>query len=559
MTFSSVFRVSGTRWGRWLILFGLCAVVFPSHVAMGEPIIVHEAKVYFAQADGSLTVLDLDTGSIIERRTERNSDLFLRHTEAGLIVTCWDKIELVDLTTFEVKWSIPKRTLISPRLITHTSDTAVFEDLDRIFAIKLRSGIPVWSVDGSGEGPTQSGEMLLFNVEEKDKAGKILSQTVYLIEIDTGQILRQHTLEEPYTSQSRRYFAYAEERIYIFDNTFGDVIRDGISIETNLLNADGSIEPVPLKRIASEVGPLIQIGDKYFGRSGYPVEEANAKRSISGESDPEFAEDGLEVFEYLSPLDNAAVTRLQVLDRGHELRLVVPHLRPNSFYSYRIALTEDYILLYTTRGQVECLDRKTGRSRWLYVAPSNRGVISISGGYQIDMQECIVEFDAEKTDQNKRTPTIAVPADADWSVSSWSIRDDVTLIDDPYPFDPYKDVRGIVRAMRLSPYVYGLLCVGVFYAIDRQRIKWLGVSLAVLFCLPVPILLMYCGASKEASVLLLLEMLLIGLCVIWNAWRGLRNRLYTGPVVSACLVGLGLWWVWPVIDAVELMWGVFLF
>lgn len=71
------------------------------------PVVVHDGRVYFAQADESLTVLDLARGKVLHRLTSGPDGVRVRGCDAGLLVTDWNQFYLLDLGTLKKRWVIP--------------------------------------------------------------------------------------------------------------------------------------------------------------------------------------------------------------------------------------------------------------------------------------------------------------------------------------------------------------------------------------------------------------------------------------------------------------------
>lgn len=84
-------RVLLTRWGLLGGVLAFCLFTLPAHAyiyfpfGIGSRPVVHDGKVYFCQADETLTVLDLADGRVIHRLEQPEGILQTQACDAGLI------------------------------------------------------------------------------------------------------------------------------------------------------------------------------------------------------------------------------------------------------------------------------------------------------------------------------------------------------------------------------------------------------------------------------------------------------------------------------------------
>src|ERR1700681_4146836 len=76
-------------------------------VALDSNILVDGGRVIFAQGTGSLTVLDLETGEVLLRKKPEKAFSYsgnLQHSAYGVLMMAYEKIALLDGSTFDAIW-----------------------------------------------------------------------------------------------------------------------------------------------------------------------------------------------------------------------------------------------------------------------------------------------------------------------------------------------------------------------------------------------------------------------------------------------------------------------
>ncbi len=496
----------------------------------------HDGRVYFTQADQTITVLDLDTGRVLRRLTERPGYRSVRACDAGLLVIRLDGLCLLDWDTLAVRWSItsdgyPSILAVRPGLIVLSGDK-------KLYAIDSSSGKPLWSVQAQSLYSVLVGDRVMTTEDRWTDPIDPIVHTVQVIDLITGQVLRRHDVVQ--NEGSHLSFAFDGTEVYAIDR------NDNEQLLAWQIEANGSLSAVHVQQASDSNSDYVRIAETYFDSVGSPVTADEVTSSNKLVIEEVYRDADVTIFNE-SPFYSKE-TWLRIEDRGNTLLLIMPHLRPNDDSSPFITLTDQFFLMSTCRGQVECIERKTGRSLWLYVSPWFYGLISITGGSYIDLSRFVDEFDKEQTDPTKRTPSRLRTPNASNSHQNANA-DGAILIEDPSPFDPYADLRSLLMVMRLAPIALAALVVAVAIALRRFRrwtTPWIVISAALLFALPVLALRFFVGVNLTGSLVLLIEMATLMLIVLVFGVRSIhqrRQRVWPGlSIIAMCFAA---WWIWP--------------
>lgn len=79
-----------------------------AQVGIDSNFVMVDDKVFFAQADGTLTVLDLTTGGVLERLIGTDYSGALRQIDEGILAWGYSSVTLVDLDGLAPRWSVAK-------------------------------------------------------------------------------------------------------------------------------------------------------------------------------------------------------------------------------------------------------------------------------------------------------------------------------------------------------------------------------------------------------------------------------------------------------------------
>lgn len=541
-----------SRWGWGLTLISLCAIAAPASATMvfqrgiAGPVVVHDDKVYFAQADETVTVLDLKTGRVLHRLTDRPEVNRVEACDAGLIAMGYRRVALLDWDSLEEVWSRASDESF-PYVLAKRPGQVAIRDGASVFAVDSATGEEKWSVPGWCVHHMAEGDRLMYVIRKRADAnhpGSREIDTVYLIEQETGKVLRKHRFELEDRIDSNYVTVDGELFVIRFDYQSGDMTVWRIDTQGRRV----ALAPDDDAEFIGSPEPLyVRIGGKHFDHGGILVAEAITQPDAANQPRVIHAEDGLSVFDASNALHQEKQARLRIEDHGKMLRLVVPHLSGSSVSG--VAVTDTLILLSTYRGQVECLNRATGRSRWLYVSPWSYGFASFSGGNFFNYSELISEFDQEKTAKDKRTPSRVVPLGKDWADADPPPKD-AAVIEDPSPMDPYAELRDLLLAMRVLPAVVGGLAMlwwfGSLRGMKKNRARWVAMACAISCVLIAPVLMFFGALSVYGTAALMVEMIVLAGIAVVFAYRAVRQGQGVAlPVTALLFIAASTWWAWP--------------
>ncbi|MEO0474521.1 MAG: PQQ-binding-like beta-propeller repeat protein [Planctomycetota bacterium] len=546
MTSNPVLRVCLTRWGRWLILIGLCAVALPCPATMwfqhgiGGEAIVHDGRVYFAQADKTLTMLDLDSGKVLRRLTDRPGIHDAVASDVGLVVRQTHCVALLDWVTLDEVWSVDYGEDY-PQVVETRPGTVLVHGGGSFASLDSATGEVRWSIPDVVGHFVIEADYALFDVVGPFVTGLTQKRTILLVHLPSGRILREHTFEiESYID---RGFILAGEQLFAVDQEFPehvvDVYRVGMDGQLNRVDDDPDVE-----LIGEEPPWFVRIGERYFDCDGTQVDADATRHWRDDEPFKRYEAGGFRLYEEPSFSEDGDLC-LTVEEDGNVLRLLVPH---TSKTVPTVTLTDDFILFATHQGTVECVERTTGASLWLYVSNWNSGLASYSGGSLIDWNGVVEDFDAQAGSAEKRMPSMIVPAGKDW-VRAEAVASNAAVIEDPEPVDPYSDFRELRSALRsLSLVLAGLIGLGWYWLHKREkRDRWLALTCAVMFCLTAGLLRFFLAVSLLGTFIWLAQACVLILATVYFSFRLIRHgQGLVSAGVSLGMIAVCLWWAWPI-------------
>lgn len=379
-----------------------------------SPIVVRNGEVFFLQPDGSLTVLDAEDGTVLRRLKFPYRISFSAFDVidgdilgVGRLGTYKNEVFRMDGKTGRIHWRFPGYSVLRYR------NLAIGSDREGLFALDLATGRKLWGwsskvemrYDAIGdelyalhegrEWPPECGFLVCLDIAtgrqkwrrdapagEKwvkmglfDDAVRILAGKAEQ-HADLDRVVcfsRDGTPLPPETPAA----GDAGKRAYaVWQKTMradGKVYRSGViqgmrspcytympsREECGRAGLDYStgFEGMPLEDCAALfVSRLLPDGDRYAWGffSGYPGGGYH------------FGSEG-------EVLDR----QFHFVDEDSTWSGTPGYLnRQRSTFLNRITLTEDLLLVATSDGQMECLERKTGASRWIYVYPARWREIS---------------------------------------------------------------------------------------------------------------------------------------------------------------------------------------
>lgn len=401
-------RFKGARMKYWA---SLCTLLIGSASAWGytfmevgvaSNIVVIDKKVHFAQGDGSLTILDLETGKVLLRKTDENYEGVLRNLDAGLLVVTYDKISLLEKGSLQKLWETRcshDATIADGLLVSMNGN-------GRVEARSIKDGTVVWqyNLDGAPSVTVLNNRVLVTRTWQ-------LPPVLALLDLKTGQELWKKDF--PRVHEDYRAFL-GDEVVYLKCSTYGQ----GTTIKRfDLTGKELPDLPIPEEPKASQ-----DMAQEQYGRE---LREGATTKSSDISQDSPYSqwsqhEVGQLVFDY---------PRKQVFQKGKQPTMGYPEWAVNikeypvlpdglvvSFHenignlprtikvrgkdfawkgflpydpSLRQSRTEfawtyaDGSLIFgSSKGYVECVDATSGRSRWIYMFPSTNQTISSSRGHE---------------------------------------------------------------------------------------------------------------------------------------------------------------------------------
>lgn len=521
--------------------------------------IVRNDRVYFKQADGRMTVIDLADGHVIQRPTLPRNIYRLEACEYGLLAFTQEHTHLLDWLKLDSIWT-SNSTGYSQRV---GEEVLVLRDFEQTLAIEVRTGRTIWSIPGyADELIVVNGRALIVQEPQDYYATKKTAEvtvTVWQIEVATGQILDEtQWTKKPWQNLD---FLFDGDNAYAIDpgDTYG---RPDSRSPENILA--WRIEPQHgLADIEDAIASRdelywVNVDGQRFDERGMPIGIAEDFDDgwVYRETGGVFRGAGYSCHDESLDWPEGQASRLRFAEGQTTWRIVMPHVRPNSDHLEITAVGDD-VLIATSRGQLECLYRKTGESRWLYVSPWTRGTMSYTGNTLPFLSTVAGEFDQENKSKNKRSASRIVPASMDWKGLSddqlikQTVAPDAAIHIDPTAFDPFAEYRDLLRGLRFAPVVWAVLVVGsllLMRRFGRFNSPERFITALFFFALPLPLLWYFGRVSFAGSVALLIEMLICSIVLVyWTVMSMKRRQMYIWPSLNLAVLGITIWWwAWPV-------------
>jgi outer membrane protein assembly factor BamB len=540
---------------KWLILlFALgstpvcCDAYTYIQVGVDSNFLVDDGRVLFAQSDGSLTALDLQTGAVLSRNKGRNFSGMLARVPQGLLVLNDQSIALLDPTNFSTLWETASAD--EPNVIGN--DLISCDDDGVVQCRNLADGQIRWTYElpGTLQMVAEGDNVLVHRAATYDDAS---APATVLLDRRSGRELFQkvptngvhwasaffdgtniYLVAGPY--QGKRS-DYQPERLLVC-NTSG--------VET------GSIPIPPALRQAVSDGDLFELDRKTFwkgrvypnrgsipseqrGKSTVNTEQTNeVSRTFESDYDLGGNVTLVEQAKYLGGTNGggaAFVMEIELQSPTSHWAGVLPYLLDHGRIS-AVTRVRGEILIGTDLGQVECINAANGESQWLYIFPTLRRTASYSShGLPPTMSEA-----AEVFHRDNGNPSIS-----GLHVINGKARAPHISID-PDPADPYRRLTwhlaiawggvGILTAALILVHIYA-----GFRRWESGIPGAIGVWLTfLLFCC-----YLFYGRVSPASSLALKAAILTGFLLgAFDAMRSFRQGLWLeGTVLIVTFLGIG--------------------
>lgn len=520
-------------------------------VGVDSNLLVVDGVVYFAQCDGSLTALELQTGRVLLRKRDRGYSGKLRMTEHGILVLGYRNIIMLDRATHAVRWETPARhdpNLCEGHLVSYDRNGLVQ-------CRDLKDGQIRWSyaLPGALTVVAEKGRVLLHCAAIFPETGE---PVVALLDLKTGRELFVKS-PPPGTLYGRAFFD--GQRIYLGAGAIRTTPMEAKFERLLVWDLAG-------KELTATTMPWEPTGEAFYPGHAFSLDGKVFQNGRVRPATPEERATGKVAQERRGPewhlqADSTAVTIRSFWRRSKEVsttvemqsktgawRGYVPYLAQWPGGVSQAALAEGKLLLGSSLGHVECIDVATGRSLWIYVFPTMRRTMSYS--FPRGMPPRLAEQAAIYRRENRRPDPAGlcllpsgVPFDeADFAALAPASRPGggPVVVHDPEPGDPFADLaRYLLQAW--SPVVLSIVGFSVIFAVAIWRKwnpRWVGVA-ALVMALPAMFSLYFFGRVSDACTLTgKIVLLVLGACVVYHIYKGVRRRQwrFVVPLLAGLLV-----------------------
>lgn len=532
----------------WLLL--LLIVPHPAQCYTAERVGINSnflftgEAVLFLQSDYTLTALALRDGQVLKRTPgQRFIGRQLTTIPARITVTSWSTFALLDQATFALLWQSDKaygQNLVGDRLVSYDGNGLVS-------CRRLASGQVLWTFDlpGALDVVVEKGKVMVFrgSIYDSEKP-----QIIALLDLATGQELWR---KSPPPGQCFTAAFFDGDTLYLpagpaaperSDTPFEHLVLWNTAGEET-----GSLPPPALPPNAFRPYSFGLNGKQFADgrvRPAPPPEEQTEPPPRSREY--ELDQGSLLVMEAVS-----GHVRLSYEGSYGRWRACLPYLE--RYHSVeQVAQRGDSILLGSDMGHVECLDARTGASRWVYVFPTMMHTMSYSvpagmPPYVLDQARQYRHMNARK---RQVTPTAPLATSAGLCAPP-SATPAGHIIADPEPANPFRDLP-LLLVMSWVPVVFSVLAVrGVLKEYRRGKATVRGLAAVGVLLLFLAGMVMATVGRASFSSALALKLTIVGLTVfvVWCLVGLVRKRRWIEAVLYAAILG-GLDW---------LLWGAVLY
>jgi hypothetical protein len=511
-------------------------------IGVSSNFLIDDGRVFFAQADDSLTVLDLKTGVVIERKKERLYSGTLLRIDEGILVLTYNRITLLDSKILTPIWEtdkIYKPNIIEGFLVSYDGNSLV-ECRD------LHDGKVCWSYNlpGALDIVAEKGKVLIHRAATFEG-----SPVIVLINLQTGEELFKK-VPPPGMHYGNVYFD--GERIYLESGPFSAHRYNAIFDKMIILDLSGkeisSINvPSGFKKLRRYTGePFFSLGDKIFARErvwasheAIPPIRPGSPHNVRKYNTPS----NKEATEYIFKIDSGWVVEEAIEKAGKTIELksrnaywkgTLPYLKKFEDVVV-VAEAENKLLLGTNVGHVECIEMTSGRSLWIYVFPTMfHGIPYKSNGETefLDRQAEIFHLGNERN----------VPSSG-MRLFSQEESNKPSIILDPKPWNPFSKLP-LYLAIAWTEALFPIIIFAVLSLVQRRR-TWdsrisaiAGLVLATISAL---CFFHYRRISHESNIASRLAISIILISAIVYTFRVYREgRWKSATIILVCLIVFGL-------------------
>lgn len=512
------------------------------------PVLVADGRVYFSQADESLTTLDLATGAVIARTRPDCAGSDLLNCEYGIVRLSSRDCALLDRVTLGVIW---ERALYSPPQVR--AGKVVGFDRPRFLVCRdLRDGQVLWSHEVEGENSKWAvDELVVSDTHVVLFRPGVGEERVAVCDLASGENLATITPEEG------QYFLkafLAGDRVYVASGSYDDAPKAERFTDLLAFSVDGrmlsTVKTPPEVAADPYFGQRVVIGGVEFSQQGVrqvtsrPVAEGSGKQE-----DREYRFEGGVLTIRKTP--SATIVSMRH-DAGGSWRGFLPYLDPRG--QVRATVEGDRVLLASNFGHLECVDATTGRSLWMYTCPTIVAVGSYSwpNGMPPRLTARAEIFRQQNANRSHLAGLCLIPDGApDEPLDAAALLADrgqvvyPTLIADPTPFDPYADLPELVR-VAWSGELIALAAASIPFALYRWR--WSRAAAALV--LPAVVvglsywLPLVCRISDAATLSIKLTIITLLIAVPFCVLRAVPVRRPWGILGACVATAASAGWCW---------------
>jgi outer membrane protein assembly factor BamB len=447
-------------------------------VGVDSNFLTEDGRVYFAQSNGSLTVLDLKTGEVILRKKDRDYSGTIISTDHGILVHNYGKITMIDRRSLIPIWQTESHYKANV-----TEDFLVSYDGNGLVECRhLSDGSTRWSYNLPGAlDIIAEGQNVLVHRAATFEG----TPTTVLLDLDTGkEVFRKQP--PPNVHYGKVFFD--GEKIYLETGSFTDKRSDYTCEKLTVWNISGEeIGSLSLSDVEQKFGGRLSeepfvIDNKTFYMSrvysqGQPVPpwrhgRGKGVRVIQNNPlehktvDKFDVDEGEVLITSIADLsvsldsDSACVSTIEFKSKADNWNGVLPYLKGDGRVSV-VGSSADKLLIGTNLGHVECIEKSTGCSLWMYIFPTMRHGVSFSShGMGPTMAEAAAIFRRE----NKRTD----PVSGMRLLNSPEPESNPRIIFDPDPTDPFEKLP-LYLAIAWSAAIVPLILLSCMHISRRIR------------------------------------------------------------------------------------------
>jgi len=410
-------QISCRQFAFWLAAPLACSAYTSIEVGIDSNLLIDRDRVLFAQADGSLTVLDINSGKVLHRDKKRDYSGTLTRVPQGILVLQYGRIALLNATNLLQVWETTSH--YDPNI---TPDALVsYDGNGKVECRDLKSGRSRWAFElpGALEVIETNGMVCVVRAAVYEEQA---TPTLALLHLSDGKEIFRRTAANG-VSWANGFF----DGTNIFITAGAQIGRKRADFRPDRMlvwNTGG--DELPSIPLPAELGMKIRYGDQSFalghrtfskGRVYYPSEPDLPRRAGKLLGSSHVTNETADVYETRYDIGDSTILtersfahsdsgRKQDTSPEYEIDVQTAGHRWTNVCAGRfissIAAAKGKVLIGTASGHVECFDSETGRPLWLYSFPVLRHTVSYSSH---GMPPMMAAAAAEYRERNSKPPT----------------------------------------------------------------------------------------------------------------------------------------------------------